>query len=53
MYRYRGDAKFRKGQLEESLIDLNKAIDLDPKNSAAYRFVQSLKVVVLSCKQCL
>jgi Flp pilus assembly protein TadD len=35
--RYKGEVKFHNGQTQEALADINKALELDPQNSSAYR----------------
>jgi tetratricopeptide (TPR) repeat protein len=35
--RYRGEVKLHHSQIEEALADINKALELDPQNSSAYR----------------
>ncbi len=37
-YAYRGEEYFRRGRIEEAIVDLSRAIELDDKTAAWYSF---------------
>jgi len=52
-YNDRGWAKFKMNRLTDALADLDKAIELDPKNYIAYDSRQEVKFSIMDYKGCL